>query len=182
MWMPSPSTPTPEITSCTSAGSTPTKERPRPSRSPDRTGRRLDIAGIVQDEDYFRDRVAPHLDDERVRYLGPVDATHRSAFLGGAHALLHLIGFDEPFGFSVAEALACGTPVVAYDRGSMRELIRHGLDGMLVGDIDTTTRAVGSVAALDRAAIRASARERFDSARMVAQYARLYEQILQDRP
>ncbi|MDE0802688.1 MAG: glycosyltransferase family 4 protein [Acidimicrobiales bacterium] len=146
-----------------------------------RTGRRLDIAGIVQDQEYFRARVEPHLDDVRVRYLGTVDATDRGAFLGGAHALLHLIDFEEPFGFSVAEALACGTPVIAFDRGSMAELIRHGRDGMLAADIDSAADAVGSVASLDRTEIRTCARERFDRGRMTAQYVRLYEQILHGR-
>lgn len=141
-------------------------------------GRRLDIAGIVQDDDYFRREVVPHLDDDRVRYLGPVDGSRRSAVLGGAHALLHLIGFDEPFGFSVAEALACGTPVIAHDRGSMGELIRDGVDGYLTADVAAAVAAVESVGLLDRAQIRASARQRFDRATMVQRYARVYEGLL----
>jgi glycosyltransferase involved in cell wall biosynthesis len=144
-----------------------------------RTGRRLDIAGIVQDEGYFRSEVVPHLDDERVRYLGPVPAAQRSEVLGGAHALLHLIGFDEPFGFSVAEALVCGTPVIAHDRGSMRELVRHGVDGFLVApDIDAAAAAVHRVDALDRPSIRASGQARFDRDVMVAQYVRVYEDLV----
>jgi len=143
-----------------------------------RAGRRLDIAGIVQDEAYFRLEVVPHLDDEVVRYLGPVPAAERSAVLGGAHALLHLIDFDEPFGFSVAEALACGTPVVAFDRGSMRELVRPGRDGVLTGDVAGAVAAVGAIGALDRAAIRDSARARFDRATMVRRYVEVYEAVL----
>lgn len=143
-----------------------------------RSGRRLDIAGIIQDQDYFRDQVAPHLDGDRVRYLGPIDAAGRSQFLGGAHALLHLIAFDEPFGFSVAESLASGTPVVAYDRGSMRELIRDGIDGALVTDRGAAVAAVATVASLDRAAIRSSARRRFDHTTMTTKYVDVYDQIL----
>jgi glycosyltransferase involved in cell wall biosynthesis len=143
-----------------------------------RTGRRLDIAGIVQDEDYFRDQVVPHLDDDTVRYLGPVDATRRSEVLGSAHALLHLIGFDEPFGFSVAEALACGTPVIAHDRGSMGELIDHGVDGFLTGSVDDAVAAVDAVGSLDRPRIRASARQRFDRAEMVRRYVDVYEGLI----
>jgi glycosyltransferase involved in cell wall biosynthesis len=143
-----------------------------------RTGRRLDIAGIVQDEDYFRDEVVPHLDDDRVRYLGPVDATHRSEVLGGAHALLHLIGFDEPFGFSVAEALACGTPVIANDRGSMGELIRHGVDGFLTADLDAAVAAVEEIGSLDRTRIHTSGQQRFDRATMVQHYVDVYEGLL----
>jgi glycosyltransferase involved in cell wall biosynthesis len=88
-----------------------------------RVGLPLVMAGIVQDQGYFDERVAPHIDDRRVRYLGPIGPDRRSGLLGGAVALLHLIGFDEPFGFSVVEAMACGTPVVAFRRGSMPELI-----------------------------------------------------------
>jgi glycosyltransferase involved in cell wall biosynthesis len=143
-----------------------------------RTGRRLDIAGIVQDDDYFREQVLPHLDDDRIRYLGPVDRHHRSEVLGGAHALLHLIGFDEPFGFSVVEALACGTPVVAHDRGSMSELIRDGVDGVLTVDVDGAVDAVGTVGSFDRGQIRASARQRFDRATMLRHYVRVYEGVL----
>ncbi|HSP04516.1 MAG TPA: glycosyltransferase family 4 protein [Acidimicrobiales bacterium] len=143
-----------------------------------RTGRRLDIAGIVQDEDYFRTEVLPHLDDDRVRYLGPIEATRRSEVLGGAHALLHLIGFDEPFGYSVAEALACGTPVIAHDRGSMGELIRHGVDGFLTADVDTAVHAVEQVGSLDRTRIRASAHERFARATMVRRYVDVYDALL----
>ena len=143
-----------------------------------RTGRRLDIAGIVQDEDYFRTEVLPHLDDDRVRYLGPIEATRRSEVLGGAHALLHLIGFDEPFGYSVAEALACGTPVIAHDRGSMGELIRHGVDGFLTADVDTAVHAVEQVGSLDRTRIRASAHERFARSTMVRRYVDVYDALL----
>ena len=143
-----------------------------------RTGRRLDIAGIVQDDDYFRAHVLPHIDDDRIRYLGPVDAAHRSEVLGGAHALLHLIGFDEPFGFSVAEALACGTPVIAFDRGSMSELIRDGVDGQLTTDVDGAADAVQHIGALDRRAIRDSARRRFDRTTMVERYVSVYDSVL----
>ena len=143
-----------------------------------RAGRRLVIAGIIQDEQYFRDEVAPHLDDDRVRYLGPVDAADRSEVLGAAHALLHLIDFDEPFGYSVVEAMACGTPVIAYDRGSMAELIDHATTGYLVGDVAEATSAVDLAAGLDRDAIRASTVKRFDRLAMVEQYVGVYRAVL----
>ncbi len=146
-----------------------------------RSGRRLDIAGIIQDQAYFRDQIAPHLDDHRVRYLGPIDAAGRSDFLGGAHALLHLIDFDEPFGFSVVEALASGTPVIAYDRGSMRELIRVGRDGALVSDVAGAVAAIDEVGTFDRMAIRSSARQRFDRATMARRYVEVYERVLSER-
>lgn len=141
------------------------------------TGRRLDIAGIIQDEDYFRAAVAPHLGDD-VRYLGPVVAAERAAVLGGAHALLHLIDFDEPFGYSVVEALACGTPVIANARGSMPELIADETTGFLVGTIEDAVAAVGDVDRLDRNVIRAIAVERFDVSRMIERYVAVYADIL----
>ncbi|MDT7720426.1 MAG: hypothetical protein QOE94_1437, partial [Mycobacterium sp.] len=115
-----------------------------------RCGRRLDIAGIIQNEEYFRNEVAPHVDGKQVRYLGAVDASARAEVLGGAHALIHLIGFDEPFGYSVVEAMACGTPVVANLRGSMGELIAHGVAGFLVEDIDSAVAAVAAAGGLNR--------------------------------
>ncbi len=144
-----------------------------------RTGRRLDIAGIVQDEQYFRDEVEPHLDDEHVRYLGPVSASERSAVLAGAHALLHLIDFDEPFGYSVVEAMACGTPVIANTRGSMPELIRDGVTGYLVTDPAGAVAAVDGSAALDRDAIRADTVARFGVATMIDKYVAAYRTVLE---
>jgi glycosyltransferase involved in cell wall biosynthesis len=144
-------------------------------------GRRLVIAGIVQDEEYFRTEVAPHLDGKRARYVGPVDATDRVATLGGAHALLHLIDFDEPFGFSVVEAMACGTPVIAYDRGSMAELIDDGETGCIVDDVSAAVLAVDRVSAFDRDAIRVAAVARFDRATMVDRYVEVYRRVLADR-
>jgi glycosyltransferase involved in cell wall biosynthesis len=146
-----------------------------------RAGRSLVIAGIVHDEAYFHAEVEPHIDGSNVRYIGPVAAADRGAVLGGAHALLHLIDFDEPFGFSVAEALVCGTPVIAFDRGSMSELIEDGRDGWLARSADEAVVAVERVAALDRASIRASGCRRFDASRMCAQYVDVYRGVL-DRP
>jgi len=144
----------------------------------ERVGLPLRIGGIVQDRDYFRELVEPRIDGDRVQFVGAVPATERSAFLGGAVALLHLIGFDEPFGFSVVEAMACGTPVVAYGRGSMPELIDHDTTGLLVDDLDAAVEAVAAVARFDRAAIRAVAVARFGHDRMVDEYVALYEQVL----
>lgn len=146
-----------------------------------RSGRRLDIAGIIQDDDYFRDHVEPHLDGERIRYLGAVDASQRCRTLGEAHALLHLIDFDEPFGYSVAEALACGTPVIAFPRGSMPEIIDDGRTGFLVADVDEAIAATETASELDREAIRSIAIGRFDVSRMVAEYVTVYRSILAGR-
>ncbi len=142
-----------------------------------RAGMPLIIAGIVQDEAYFRERVEPHVDGDRVRFVGPVGPQERDRLLGGATALLHLIDFDEPFGLSVVEALATGTPVIATPRGSLPELLVHGTTGFLVRDVEEAVRAVGDVRSLDRQSCRDDAERRFDQARMVDDYERLFTRI-----
>ncbi len=143
-----------------------------------RSGRRLDIAGIIQDHDYFRDHVEPHIDGEQIRYIGAIDASRRAATLSKAHALLHLIDFDEPFGYSVVEAMACGTPVIASARGSMPELIDDHRTGFLVTGIDGAVDATNAVTRLDRVSIRHSTIERFDVSTMVDKYVAVYRTIL----
>ena len=101
-----------------------------------RAGRRLVICGIVQDEAYFRERVEPHIDGDRVTYLGSVGPLQRAEVLGGAAALLHPVFFAEPFGLSVVESMTCGTPVVAYERGSMAEIVDVGETGYLVAGVE----------------------------------------------
>ncbi|MEA3214519.1 MAG: hypothetical protein QOJ19_675 [Acidimicrobiia bacterium] len=147
-----------------------------------RAGLPLVIAGIVQDQTYFDRCVRPHLDGVKVRYAGSVGPEERDRLLGGALALLHLVEFDEPFGFSVVEAMACGTPVVAHPRGSLPELIRHGLNGWLVEDVDAAVRAVKDAAYLDRAPVRADAEERFGVGRMVEDYLGAYQRLLAEGP
>jgi len=144
----------------------------------ERCGIPLVIAGIVQDQGYFDELVAPRIDGERVSFVGPVGPAERLELLGGAEALLHLIGFDEPFGYSVAESMACGTPVIAFRRGSMPELITDGTTGYLVDDVAGAVAAVGRAASLDRAAIRAQAVARFGRARMLDAYISAYEAVV----
>jgi glycosyltransferase involved in cell wall biosynthesis len=145
-------------------------------------GRSLTICGIVQDEDYFAELVAPNIDGDRVRFLGSVGPGGRAEILGGSAALLHPIDFDEPFGLSVVEAMACGTPVVAYRRGSMPEVVDEGVTGFLVDTVEQAVAAVGRIATLDRAGCRARARERFGADRMVSDYLRVYQQIVGQGP
>ena len=138
----------------------------------------LVIAGIIHDQDYFDRDVAPHIDGDRVTYLGPVGPADRQEIFGSAGALLHLIDFDEPFGFSVVEAMACGTPVIAHARGSMPEIITPGVNGFLVATVEDAVGAVEDARNLDRAAVRASVMGRFDAGRMVDDYLALYRRIL----
>jgi len=139
----------------------------------------LIIAGIVQDQDYFDRLVKPRLDGERLRYVGPVGPARRAELLGGAWALLHLISFDEPFGFSVVEAMACGTPVIANRRGSMPEIVRDGEGGYLVDSPDDALKAVHAISGLDRSAVRRSVEHRFDVNRMVDEYLDVYHWIVE---
>jgi len=143
-----------------------------------RVGLPLVMAGIIQDQGYFDACIAPRIDDRGVRYVGSVGPDERDALLGGALALLHLVNFEEPFGFSVIEAMACGTPVIAARRGSMPELIDEMRTGVLVSGVDEAVRAVSRVAALDRAEIRDQAVARFGRDRMVDAYLRVYERVL----
>jgi glycosyltransferase involved in cell wall biosynthesis len=143
-----------------------------------RAGRRLVICGIVQDERYFAEAVEPHIDGDQVVFLGSVGPGRRADVLGDAAALLHPIHFDEPFGLSVVEAMACGTPVVAYGRGSMAEVIDEGVTGYLAHDIESAAQAVGAAVRLDRAAVHARAATRFGVDRMVEDYLRTYEAVM----
>jgi len=143
-----------------------------------RTGMRLVIAGIVQDETYFQEKVEPHIDGSTVEYLGSVGPEKRQEVLGGALALLHLINFDEPFGLSVVESMACGTPVIAFGRGSMPELIRDGSTGFIVADVDDAVQAVEKIDSLDRRACRNEVEERFTCQHMASRYVDVYRKIL----
>jgi glycosyltransferase involved in cell wall biosynthesis len=138
----------------------------------------LVLAGIVQDEAYFRESVEPHLGGSGVTFVGPVGPGRRDALLGGARALLHLIAFAEPFGLSVVEALATGTPVIATPLGSMPELIRDGRTGLLVADVPEAVAAVERVGALRRQDCRDDVTERFTADRMVDDYVDVFTRAL----
>lgn len=143
-----------------------------------RAGRRLVMAGIVQDQGYYEREVAPAVDGVHVVYDGPVGGEVRLRTLGAARALLHLINFDEPFGLSVVEAMACGTPVIARNRGSMPELIEHGVTGFLVDDVDGAMEALGRIGEIDRAACRAAVAARFTVDHMAHRYLALYRTLV----
>lgn len=136
------------------------------------------IAGIIQDEAYYRSQVAPFIDGEKIVYLGSAGPVQRNTLLGGAFALLHPIFFNEPFGLSVVEAMACGTPVIAFDRGSMPEVINDGVTGFLVNNAEEAMQAVSRIPDLKRSNCRQWVESRFSQTRMVTDYLQVYEQIL----
>lgn len=142
------------------------------------SGRRLHLYGVIQDEAYYRRYVETADDGRMIRYHGPVGGSARLQALGDARALLHLINFDEPFGLSVIEAMACGTPVIAFNRGSMPELIEDSVTGFLVETVDQAVAAIERVKEIDRATVRQAVRDRFSVDRMTDAYLALYRQIL----
>ncbi|WP_109808905.1 glycosyltransferase family 4 protein [Sphingosinithalassobacter portus] len=142
-------------------------------------GLRLHLYGIVQDKGYFEREVEPHVDGEQIVWHGPVGGEARIKALGNARAMLHLIDFDEPFGLSVVEAMACGTPVIAINRGSMPELITDGVTGFLVHDRGEAVEALEQIGEISRRACRNSVEERFTAQAMARKYLALYRTILE---
>lgn len=140
--------------------------------------RHLHIYGLVQDHAYHETYVRPADDGVSVSFHGLVGGAERLRALGSARALLHLINFDEPFGLSVIEAMACGTPVIAARRGAMPELIDHGVTGFLVDTPAQAVEAVARIGDIDRAAVRDSIARRFSIDRMADAYLALYHKII----
>ena len=143
------------------------------------SGRRLLIAGIVQDAGYFRDEIQPHLDENRIRYVGPVGVEEKNALFAQAFALLHLNTISERFGLVLAEANAAGVPVIAMDLGSCREVIEDGVTGFLVNDVAQAVRALDGVPSLQDRACRKRVEEHFSIATMVEAYERVYAKIFE---
>jgi glycosyltransferase involved in cell wall biosynthesis len=141
------------------------------------SGMRLVIAGIVQDEAYFREQIKPHLDNQNIVYIGPVDATGKNELFARARVLLHLNTIPERFGLVLAEANAAGVPVIAMDLGSCREVIKNGVTGFLVANVAEATRALGRLSQIDRPACRSRVRQHFSIETMVEGYERVYSTI-----
>jgi glycosyltransferase involved in cell wall biosynthesis len=139
--------------------------------------RKLLIAGIIQDENYYREKVEPYLGDQ-IQYIGHAGPDMRKELLGNAYALLHPISFNEPFGMSVAEAMLCGTPVIAFNKGSMPELIKDAQTGFLVNTVDEAVDAVGRLNEISRIDCYNWASSQFSCDKMVGDYFELYKRIL----
>jgi glycosyltransferase involved in cell wall biosynthesis len=143
-----------------------------------RCKKKIIIAGLIQDTSYFDNKIKPLLNDEDVVYVGNCGPAQRNELLGNALGLLHLIHFDEPFGLSVAEAMCCGTPVIAFSRGAMPELIRHKETGFLVNTIDEAVECVKHLILIDRNGCHQWASSVFSAKKMTDDYIAVYKQIL----
>jgi glycosyltransferase involved in cell wall biosynthesis len=147
-------------------------------------GQRLRIAAKVDpaDGNYFEREIAPLLEHPLVEYIGEIDEQQKDDFLGRATALLFPIDWPEPFGLVMIEAMACGTPVVAFRGGSVEEVIDHGVTGFIVDTVNEAIAATRNVMALSRSRCRAVFEQRFNARRMANDYLSLYEQLLTGRP
>jgi glycosyltransferase involved in cell wall biosynthesis len=144
-----------------------------------RVGMKLILAAA--EVDYYRERVAPHVDGKQIVYAGEVDFADKVRLYGGARALLYPIQSREPFGLVLAEAMACGTPVAALDRGAVREVVDDGVTGIVFDDLEQMSTDLHRVLALDRRRVHERAVERFGVARMVTEYVAVYEKIVEAR-
>ncbi len=138
----------------------------------------LVIAGIIQDQTYFDEKVAPYLDGKNIRFIGPVGPDRKSEVLGNARTLLHFINFDEPFGLSIIESLACGTPVIAVNRGSLPEIMVDGKTGWLVNHWEEAVEKFPLLEGIDRSRCREHVAQHFTVDGMVERYLHLYREIL----
>jgi glycosyltransferase involved in cell wall biosynthesis len=157
-----------------------------PEKRPDRAiriartlGIPLKIAAKVDkvDEAYFREKIAPLLNDPGVEFIGEINERSKTEFLGEAQALLFPIDWPEPFGLVMIEAMACGTPVLAFRHGSVAEIIDQGVTGAIVDTMDEAVRMLPRVIALDRRAVRRRFEQRFSSARMAQDYVAVYHSL-----
>jgi glycosyltransferase involved in cell wall biosynthesis len=159
-----------------------------PEKRPDRAvqiaqalGIPLKIAAKVDkvDEAYFREHIAPLLNRPGIEYLGEINQLAKSEFLGEARALLFPVDWPEPFGLVMIEAMACGTPVLAFRHGSVAEIIDHGVTGIIVDSMDEAVRMLPQALALDRRKIRRRFEARFTATRMAKDYLQVYRSLLQ---
>ncbi len=145
-----------------------------------RSGLRLKIAAKIGDDDraYFREVVEPRIDGDRIEYVGEIEETEKAAFLGNAAGLIFPIDWPEPFGLAVIEAMACGTPVLAWNCGAMPEIIDHGVTGFLVESIEDAVASVPDLLGLDRRRVRESFETRFSATRMARDYVAAYAHLI----
>ena len=144
-----------------------------------RVGMKLILAAA--EDDYYREKIAPHVDGTQIVYFGEADFAAKVKLYGGARALVYPVQAREPFGLVLAEAMACGTPVVALDLGAVREVVEQGVTGMFFNDLDSMAAGLKSVFTLDRRRVRERAVARFGVERMVNEYIAVYERVIDSR-
>jgi glycosyltransferase involved in cell wall biosynthesis len=142
-----------------------------------RVGTRLILAAA--EDEYYRDRVAPHVDGTQIIYAGEADLAEKIQLYGGARALLYPVQSPEPFGLVLAEAMSCGTPVAALDRGAVREVIDDGVTGVVFQNLDQMTSGLSRVFELDRLRVRQRTVARFGADRMVDEYLTMYRRVVE---
>ncbi len=145
------------------------------------SGCSLIIAGIIQDQTYFREQVEPHLDDQQICYIGSVDVPGKNKLFSRARALLHLNTIPERFGLVLAEANAAGVPVIAMDLGSCREVIEDGRTGFLVNDVNEAVQALDRISEIDSVSCRKHVEQRFSIDTMVEAYEQVYDRIFEQQ-
>ena len=145
------------------------------------TKRKLIISGLIQDQEYFNHKIQPYINNDDIVYVGNSGPKDRLTLLSRACALLHPIGFPEPFGLSVVEAMACGTPVIAFNLGSMQELILHEKTGFLVSNTDEAIEAVKSISSINRSKCTEWVSSMFSRQKMVEEYLKIQQSPYQDR-
>jgi len=139
---------------------------------------KLIISGFIQDQKYYKEKVEPFINGDDIVYAGNSGPKKRDTLLGNAYALLHPINFAEPFGLSVAESMLCGTPVVAFNKGAMPELIVHEKTGFLVDNVDEAVCALKDIKQIDRKSCRQWAEKKFSQEKMIDDYMKVYRKIL----
>ena len=146
-----------------------------------RTGRRLTLAGMIEPQyrDYYREKIEPFVDGEKIRYVGLLSQKQLARLYQKAAAVLFLLKWDEPFGLVAAEAQACGTALLAFARGSMPEIIQPGRTGFLVENIDQACLAVDKLSRIDPAACRKNAEQNFSAAVMTEKYEAVYYDMVE---
>ena len=144
-----------------------------------RAGRRLLLAAAANP--YYREVIEPHVDGTHVVFVGEADHDEKVRLYGGARALLYPVQSREPFGLVLVEAMACGTPVAALDKGAVHEIVDDGITGAVFADVDAMTTGLDRVLTLDRGRVRSHAAERFGAARMVREYEEVYRRVVEAR-
>jgi glycosyltransferase involved in cell wall biosynthesis len=159
---------------------TPEKRPDRAIEIAKRAGMRLRIAAKVDpvDEEYFRNQIAPLLDHPLIEFIGEIDEAQKAGFLGGARALLFPIDWPEPFGLVMIEAMSAGTPVIAWRNGSVPEIVRDGVSGIIVDSIAEAVSACERSAAMDRSKVRADFEQHFTAERMARDYLEAFDRLL----